>query len=292
MAEPERHAPLEIEGERIPTYTFPENAAHALARVASYATWRAQPPGLFWGFEDIHPDDARSLCRSIVADRGDDWLTPEEMHRVLSAFNVPLVPSVIAQNADDAVSLAAVFGYPVAAKLQARRVLHKSDIGGVRVGLTSDRAVRAAFRDLTALAREHGAVGSMEGVVIQPMVAGGIETMIGVTDDPLFGPLVAFGLGGVYVEVLRDVRFKVTPLNDRDADELLREIRGYPLLEGYRGHPPADLEALRELLLRVARLAEEVPEIVELDLNPVIALPPGHGYRIVDARIRVAHRRH
>jgi acyl-CoA synthetase (NDP forming) len=115
--------------------------------------------------------------------------------------------------------------------------------------------------------------------------------MIGVADDPLFGPLVAFGLGGVHVEVLGDVQFRVAPLTDRDADELLHGIRGFKLLQGYRGHPPADVDALRELLLRIARLAEDVPEIAELDLNPVIALPPGNGCRIVDARIRVAGRR-
>ena len=114
--------------------------------------------------------------------------------------------------------------------------------------------------------------------------------MIGVSDDPLFGPLVAFGLGGIHVEILRDVGFRVAPLTDRDADELVHGIRGLPLLEGYRGHPPADLEALRELLLRVSRLAIDLPNIAELDLNPVIALPPGHGCRIVDARVKVRKR--
>ncbi len=116
-------------------------------------------------------------------------------------------------------------------------------------------------------------------------------TMIGVTEDPLFGPLVAFGLGGVNVEALGDVQFRVAPLTDRDADALLHGIRGFRLLQGHRGRPPADLEALRELLLRIARLAEDVPEIVDLDLNPVIALPPGQGCRVVDARVRVARRR-
>ncbi len=122
------------------------------------------------------------------------------------------------------------------------------------------------------------------------MITGGVETIIGVTEDRLFGPLVGFGLGGIHVEVLKDVHFRVAPLTDRDADELLHAVRGYKLLEGYRGHPAADTDALRDILLRIARLAEEVPEIVELDLNPVIALPPGNGCRIVDARIRVARR--
>jgi len=126
-------------------------------------------------------------------------------------------------------------------------------------------------------------------VLIQPMISG-VETMIGVTDDPLFGPLIAFGLGGIHVEILGDVSFRVAPLTDRDADELLHGIRGLPLLKGYRGHAPADLDALREVLLRVSRLASEVPEISELDLNPVMALPPGHGCRIVDARLKVRAR--
>jgi acetate---CoA ligase (ADP-forming) len=118
-------------------------------------------------------------------------------------------------------------------------------------------------------------------------VSGGVELMVGVTQDPLFGPLIAFGLGGIHVEILRDVCFRITPLTDRDASEMIRSIRGFRLLEGYRGHPPADLDAIEEVLLRVSRLVEETPEITELDLNPVFALPPGQGCLIVDARIKV-----
>jgi acyl-CoA synthetase (NDP forming) len=120
------------------------------------------------------------------------------------------------------------------------------------------------------------------------MIAGGVETIVGVTEDRLFGPLVGFGLGGTQVEILGDMRFRIAPLTDRDADELLHEVRGFPLLQGYRGRSAADLEALRDVLLRVSRLAEALPEIAELDLNPVMALAPGKGCRIVDARIRVA----
>jgi acyl-CoA synthetase (NDP forming) len=294
MAESGALVPLDLAplSERVPVYPFPENAARALGKIAGYADWRAQPPALFWSFDDIHSGDARDLCRAVLGSRGNDWLTTEETRRVLNDFGLPLVPTVLAQSADDAAALAAVFGFPVVAKLATRRLLHKSDIGAVRVGLSSEGAVRSAFQDLSALAVTHGGVNRAdgEGVVIQPMIAGGVETMIGITDDPVFGALVAFGLGGVHVEVLGDVRFRVAPLTDRDAHDLLHGIRGFKLLQGFRGHAPADLDALRELLLRISRLAEEIPEISELDLNPVIALAPGHGCRIVDARIRVARR--
>jgi acetate---CoA ligase (ADP-forming) len=127
----------------------------------------------------------------------------------------------------------------------------------------------------------------MDGVLVQPMIVDGIEVMVGMTQDPLFGPLIGFGLGGIHVEILKDVCFRVTPLTDHDAAEMVRAIKGYRLLEGYRGAPPSDIPAIEDLLLRVARLIEEVPEISELDLNPVMALPPGRGCQIIDARIRV-----
>ena len=304
IAEPGARAPMLVDypsafdpdlvvHERVPSYGFPENAARALGRVTAYAAWRAQPPALYWTFDDLRVDEARDLCRAVVDARGGTWLTGEETRRVLNAFGLPLLPTVLARTADDAAALASMFGYPVVAKLQMRTLLHKSDAGGVQVGLSTERAVRTAFRELMAIAAGHPTFDADEGegVVIQPMIAGGVETMIGITDDPLFGPLVAFGLGGIHVEVLRDVLFRIAPLTDRDADAVLRGVRGFKLLQGYRGHPPADLESLRELLLRVSRLAEEVPEIAELDLNPVIALPPGKGCRIVDARIRVSSRR-
>ena len=195
--------------------------------------------------------------------------------------------TTLAHSAEEAVAAARAIGLPVAAKLASRRVPHKTDVGAVRLNLTSEAAVRSAFADVLERGQTQVADADIDGVLIQPMVTGGIETMIGIADDPLFGPLVAFGLGGIHVEVLGDVRFRMTPLTDRDADELLHEIRGLPLLLGYRGHPPADLVALREILLRVSRLAADVPEISELNLNPVVALAPGLGCRVVDARVKV-----
>jgi acyl-CoA synthetase (NDP forming) len=287
MASARGTAPLEVGDERVPVYAFPENAARALARAASYAEWCAKTPGLFWTFEDIRPDDARAVCRRALEARGPGWLTADEVRAVLGAFALPLAPGTIAHSPDEAAALAQVIGFPVVAKLSARAIPHKSDIGGVRVNLTSDDTVRRAFTDIMAAARTIATDDQIEGVLVQSMVNGGVETIIGVADDPSFGPVVAFGLGGIHVEVLGDVRFRIAPLTDADADALLHEIRGLPLLKGYRGHPAADLDALRDLLLRVSRLAMEVPEIGELDLNPVIALGPGLGCRIVDARVRV-----
>ncbi len=201
------------------------------------------------------------------------------------AAGLPVSPGGVAKTVDDAVKLARDVGLPVAVKLASQRVLHKTEVGGIHLNLATEDEVRRAFGTIQArFAKDPGA---MEGVLVQPMASGGVEIMIGATEDPLFGPLVAFGLGGIHVEILRDVCFRIAPLTNRDAAEMVRAIRGYRLLEGYRGHPSADTEAIEEVLLRVSRLVEEVHEIRELDLNPLFAFAPGKGCRIVDARVRV-----
>lgn len=283
--------PLNTGSELVPTYAFPENAVRALAKATAYARWRSEPAGLFWGFDEIHAGEARALCREIVAARGDTWLTTEELGRVLNAFGLPMAAGAVARSEDEAAAIAAIFGFPVVLKLATPQIIHKTDANVVRLNLTTEKTVRAAFseiaRNAAATAGKPLGPGAV-GVLIQPMFTG-VETLIGLTEDPNFGPLVAFGLGGVSVEVLRDVSFRIAPLTDKDADALLRGVRGYQLLQGYRGRPASDVEALREVLLRVSLIGQHVPEIVELDLNPVIALPDGHGCRIVDARARVAN---
>ena len=184
-------------------------------------------------------------------------------------------------------ALASEVGFPVAVKLASHQILHKTEMGGVHLNLANEQAVRDAFEAIRARLAQENKLDAMEGVLVQPMLTGGVEVMVGVTHDPLFGPLIAFGLGGIHVEILGDVRFRITPLTDRDAAQMVREIKGYRLLQGYRGHPAADVDAIEEVLLRVSRLVEDIPEISELDLNPIFALPPGQGCRIVDARIRV-----
>jgi acyl-CoA synthetase (NDP forming) len=291
MAEHARPSPLdEGSAERIPVYPFPENASRALGKIATYAAWRNDPPGLFWSFNDIHVEEARAVCREAADSRGDTWLTEDERNKVANAIGLPVVPCLLARTVEEAIAVAEVVGYPVVVKINSPRASHKTDVGGVRLNLTSARGVRKAFNEIAAEAAAHGIADAMEGVWVQPMVEGGVETLVGLVDDPLFGPLVGLGLGGTDVEAIRDVHFRVTPLTDRDADELLHEMRGFALLDGFRGRPRADLDALTDVVLRVSRLAEDVPEIQELDLNPVIVLPAGKGCRIVDARIRVSTR--
>jgi len=236
MAGPGHQQPLDVDGERGPVYAFPENAVRALGKVAAYTAWREQPAGLFWSFNDIRADEARALCRDIVERRGEDWLTPEEFHRVASAFGLPLVPGVLTRTAEDAIAVAAVVGFPVAAKLSAPQLLHKSDADGVRLNLATPQAVRKAFNELTAGAPNRG-IDPIDGITIQPMVADGTETIVGLVDDPLFGPLIGVGLGGIHVEALGGVQFRVGPLTDRDADDLLHSMRGFALLNGARGRP-------------------------------------------------------
>jgi acetyl coenzyme A synthetase (ADP forming)-like protein len=266
--------------ETIPTYPFPEAAAKVLARTYAYREWRDKPLSMVPGFSGIQRDVAKAIVEQALTARGPGWLTSQESRTMLDAFGIPQVAGGLALTPEQAVEIARGLGFPVVAKLASPKVLHKSDIGAVRVNLQDAESVRRAFEEI----RQEG----MEGVVIQRMITAGVEVMVGVMEDPLFGPLIAFGLGGIHVEILADVRFRVTPLTDLDAREMVREIRGYRLLEGYRGHPPADVVAIEEVLLRVSRMVEEIPEIRELDLNPVFALPPGEGCLAVDSRIRVA----
>jgi acetyl coenzyme A synthetase (ADP forming)-like protein len=279
--------PIAAGEEQVPNLAFPESPARVLSKLADYAEWRNQPPGMIPDFEDIDPRAAAAICRNVLHDRGTDWLSAEETRKVLAAMALPLPRGGVCGTAEDAARLAREIGFPVAVKLASRQIVHKTEAGGVRLSLRNESSVRQAFRDIRDQLAGRKQLQAMEGVIVQPMISGGVELMIGVTQDPSFGPLIGFGLGGIHVEILKDVCFRVTPITDLDAKEMVRSIRGYRLLEGYRGHPAADLPAIESLLLRVARLVEEVPEIGELDLNPVMALSPGKGCLVIDARIRV-----
>jgi acetyl coenzyme A synthetase (ADP forming)-like protein len=278
---------LDLQGEKIPCDLFPEAAAHVLGKAAGYAKWRSQPPGMILDYEDANLSSAREICRAALQKRGPGWLSTEETRRLLKEMALPIPPGGVAETADQAARIAQEIGFPVAVKLASHVLVHKTEIGGIFLNLKDETAVRQAFEGIRNRLVQDQQLSAMEGVLVQPMMSGGIEVMVGMTEDPSFGPLVAFGLGGIHVEILQDVSFRVTPLTDRDAREMVESIRGYRLLRGYRGHPPADLDAIQEILLRISRLVEEVPEIHELDLNPIFAMPPGQGCQIVDARVRV-----
>ena len=283
-------APNQSDEERLPNYSFPETAARVLAKLANYSDWRNEPEGMIPEFDDIQPEIARSICDDAIKTRGASWLSADEARKVLNALALPLPRGGVCRTSDEAAELARAIGFPVALKLASRQIVHKTEVGGVQLNLQNEASVRQAFAAIHDRLADENRLDAFDGVLIQPMISGGVELMVGVTQDLSFGPLIAFGLGGIHVEILKDVCFRVTPITDRDASVMVRAIRGYCLLEGYRGHPPADIAAIEDLLLRIARLVEEVPQIAELDLNPVIALPPGRGCQIVDARIRVAEK--
>lgn len=269
---------------RLPAYSFPESAAHALAKVARYGTWLAAPEGDPPRFPDVQREEAVMLIARRQASSS-DWLSPGETETLLACYGIPVVRTVRAGSPEAAGQAAADLGIKVALKAVVPGVTHKTEVGAVRLNLEGRREVEQeaqAMRDrLTAAGLQP------TGFIVQPMVAPGVEMFIGVTHDPHFGPVVACGAGGVLVELLRDIAVRVTPLTDRDAREMLRSLKTFPLLEGYRGGPRYDIERMEEMILRVAALIEDVSAIVELDLNPVMALPEGQGISVVDARVRV-----
>ena len=273
LAVPE--SPAILREQHIPWYSSPEAAVHALARAARYADWRRRDPGTVRRFDDVHTAAAQRLLGHEPG-----WLAPAAAGDLLAQYGIDVVPTRLAATPDQAVARADDLGYPVAVKTADPTIVHKSDIGAVRLGLTDAVAVRRAATEVAS------AVGGDAGFVVQPMVDVGIEMIAGITQDPAFGPLVMVGAGGLTAELLGDRALRVLPLTDRDAAEAIRSLRLAPLLFGYRGRPRAAVEKLEDLLLRLARLAEDLPEITELDCNPVIVTPT--SVVVLDAKLRVA----
>ncbi len=275
---------------QIPSYAFPESAAIALARAVRYGRWRAEPEGVERRFDDVDSARAKAaVARARARESGAEavWLDPDESRDLLAAYGIAMPPSRVARDEEEAVRAAGALGSPVVLKLVSPSITHKSDVGGVVLDLRSEAEVREAFRGIGTRLAARGGSDRMEGALVQPMIREGIEAIVGVTHDRSFGPLLMFGIGGVHVELLRDVAFRVHPLTDRDARDLVRSVRGFPLLGGYRGSPPGDVAALEELLLRLSQLAGDHPEIAEMDLNPLKVLEPGRGCVVVDARVLV-----
>ncbi|MBL8188802.1 MAG: GNAT family N-acetyltransferase [Acidobacteria bacterium] len=265
----------------VPVYDFPESAAVALAAAVKYGLWRSTPTG---SIADIAVD--RDLAQSIIARYpSGGWLNQPDVAALLNTAGIHIVPAKIAHTAKEAAAAAAEFQSPVALKVHQPAVLHKSDVGGVLLNIAPADAA-AGFQQLARQLAEHNI--TLEAASVMPMAKPGVEVLAGITHDPVFGPLVAFGSGGFFVELLDDVVFRVLPLTDRDAREMILSTRAHRLLKGYRGAPEADIASVEDLLLRLGALAEAVPQIAEIDLNPVIVHPRGEGLTMIDARIRLS----
>ncbi len=269
-------------GHALPTYRFPEDAARALARVAHHAEWRSRDPGSIPDFEHLRGDAAAALIAEALA-RGGGWLRPDEVAALLDCYGVPLAAWRIADSPAAAGAAAGELGVPVALKAIAPGLVHKTEAGAVRLGLGQDAEVASAAEEMSAALRANGL--EPEGFLVQSMVEGGVEMLVGVVGDPLFGPVIACGAGGTTAELTRDVAVRLSPLTGRDAAEMLRELATFPLLDGFRGAPKADVAALEEMLLRIGALVDAHPAIAEIDLNPVKV--SAQGATVVDARVRV-----
>ena len=221
------------------------------------------------------------LSRARQEGRGQ--LTEVEAKDWLREAGFPVVETRLARSRAGAVTLSRETGFPVVLKIASPQVIHKSDAGGVKLGLNSQSAVARAYREIMASVADKHPDASLEGVSVQRMAPPGVEVIMGMSKDPQFGPVLMFGLGGIWVELLKDVAFRIVPLLPRDAREMIREIKGFSLLEGYRGSPPVHLPTLEEMLLQLSSFVEANPEIGELDLNPVFAYPD--GATVADARI-------
>jgi acetyl coenzyme A synthetase (ADP forming)-like protein len=263
--------PVELLESRIASFAYPESAARALGLAADRSEWLRRPAGSVPELDGID----RNAAKTVVEAAGGGWLDPAQTRALLGAYGIPLVPERTAADAEEAVAAAEEVGYPVVVKTAAAGA-HKTETGGVALDLDEEELVRAAVERIGT------------PVIVQRYVQGGTELLAGVVQDPVFGPLVAFGPGGVFAELIGDAAFRLAPLTDVDAEELVTGGKAGRLVEGFRGAPPADAAALQDLVHRLGRLAEEFPEVSELDLNPVIAGP--NGCVAVDARVRLRSR--
>ncbi len=271
-----------LEAARIPHYGFPEDAVRAFAAMTRYAEWVRRPRTEVRTFAID-----RAQVTSVLGQAPRGVFVRETLgFRLLETYGLPLAPWAEASSAEEAVIRASAIGFPVALKVLSPQIVHKVDVGGIRLRLTAPSEVRAAYEEMmTDIARtQPGAV--VEGVIVQKMVSG-VETILGVNRDPQFGPILMFGLGGIYVEVFKDVTFRLAPIRELGAQRMVQSIKAGQILRGVRGAPPADIEALVECIERLSQLAVEVSEIAELDINPLMVLPAGQGAAVVDARLRL-----
>jgi acetyl coenzyme A synthetase (ADP forming)-like protein len=282
-------AKLNYKEKFVPSYPFPESAVLALSRAVEYSEWLRRRKGTVPKIRGMKREKAHRIVEKAMTRSAARplWLTAQEISQLLSSYGIRFAEAIMSETAAEAAAQASQVGFPVAIKLASPTITHKSDVGGVKLDLKSEAEVEKAFEDIRARLTEMNREDEMGGVTVQRMVPGGTEALVGVTEDPSFGPLIMFGLGGIYAELMKDVAVKLHPLTDFDARELVGSIKMKKLFEGFRGSPPADIASVEKLLLRLSAMIEDIPQIAELDFNPVKVMPPGEGYWVVDARIMV-----
>jgi acyl-CoA synthetase (NDP forming) len=256
----------------VTNFAYPESAARALGLAAARAEWLRRPAGSVPSLDGVDASRGRAIVREALAETDEAWLNPQQARALLESYGVPVVPERLAATPDEAAAASTELGFPAVVK-SAEPGAHKTETGGVALNLADAKEVRAA------------AVRIGVPVLVQPMLAGSAELLAGVVQDPVFGPLVAFGPGGVFAELIGQAGFRIAPLTDADAHELVTTGKTGALVRGFRGKPAADEPALVDLVHRLSRLGDDLNEVVELDLNPVIASPD--GCVAVDARVRV-----
>jgi acetate---CoA ligase (ADP-forming) len=274
----------------IPTYPFPEATAFVMGRAYEYYEHLNKPAGKIPEFDNINKEAAEVIIKKAL-DRSASapiWLDTDEISNLFAAYGIRFANSRIALTAQEAAETADRIGYPVAVKLFSPTITHKTDVGGVMLNLKSAEDVIDAYHQISGNIEKISRISEMKGVTVQKMLSGGVELIVGVTQDKNFGPLIMFGLGGIYAELFKDVNFRIHPLTDVDAQDMISAFKAHKILDGWRGAPPSDIDAVKDLLLRISALIEDIPEIQEMDLNPIMAMETGHGCYVADARISVA----
>jgi len=271
---------------KIPNYHYPERAVNAMRAMVGRWRWLERPPREIEKF-DVRRDQVEGALARVRAD-GRLTVGDAEARQIMEAYGITIPEAQLAHDPDEAVEIAQRIGYPVVMKIASPDILHKTDIGGVKLNLMGDSDVRDTFDLLMYRASRYMPQADIWGALVQRMVPQGKEVIIGINRDPQFGPLLLLGLGGIYVEVLKDVSFRIAPITRWEAEEMITELRSYPLLRGLRGEKPSDLEAIADCMLRVSQLAVDFPEIVELDVNPLIVHEEGKGAVAIDMRLVLA----
>ena len=267
----------------VPYYTYAEGAIRTLAAMIRFRNWVKSPNGKITKFK-VNKSKAQKIFDKVKNEKRPNLLE-EEGQEVLKAYGLPLPASSLATTESDAVKTAKKIGYPVVMKIASPQIIHKSDAGGVKVNLTNDAEVKAAFKTIIKNAKKYDKKAEIKGVLIVEMVKGGKELIIGSKLEPGFGPVIMLGMGGIYVEVLKDVTFKLAPVTDKESDDMIASIKTQKLLQGVRGEKPSDIAKLSECIQRLSQLVSDFKEIKELDMNPVLVMEKGKGCKILDVRI-------